>query len=234
MRPAEPTAGSGPTGPEGSRPRPVGLGAALRRAWVGYHARLDEAMAAAGFDDRGFPDGRVLRICSTSEDVTIAQIGRELGITRQGAAKVVAKLRDRRYVEVTDSPVSGREKIVRLTPRATEYLAAHRAAARGIERQLREELGEGAFDGLRLLLTALGGDDQPRLRDYLRRVTDLGAPGQPEDPLQYEICLENWRRTNGTCAYRTRTATRSRSGSASRPATAGSPPTSSTSGWRPR
>jgi hypothetical protein len=42
------------------RPRtPVGLGPALRRAWVGYQQQLDEELAKAGFDDRGFPDGRV-------------------------------------------------------------------------------------------------------------------------------------------------------------------------------
>lgn len=161
---------------EGSRPRALGLGAALRQAWVGYHGRLDEAMAAAGFDDRAFPDGRVLRICARSADVTISQIGRELGITRQGAGKVVAKLRDRRYVTVSDSAVSGREKVVRLTPRATGYLVAHREAARNIERQLRDEVGETAFEGLHLLLTALRGDDQPRMRDYLRRVADLDDP----------------------------------------------------------
>jgi hypothetical protein len=64
---------------------------ALRQAWVGYQRRLDEQMATAGFEDRGFPDGLVLRICSRTPGVTISQIGRELGITRQGAAKVVAK-----------------------------------------------------------------------------------------------------------------------------------------------
>jgi DNA-binding MarR family transcriptional regulator len=181
MKPDGPSAESGQAESEGPRPRPVSLGAALRQAWVGYHRRLDEAMAASGFDDRGFPDGRVLRVCAASADVTSSQLGRELGITRQGAAKVVAKLRDRHYVEVSDSTVSGREKIVTLTPRARAYLAAHRAAARDIERQLRQELGGTAFDGLHLVLAALGGEDQPRLRDYLRRVTDLDAYEGPED-----------------------------------------------------
>ena len=60
MKPGGPSGGSGPA-VDGPPPRPVGLGAALRQAWVGYHRRLDEAMAAAGFDDHGFPDGRVLR-----------------------------------------------------------------------------------------------------------------------------------------------------------------------------
>jgi DNA-binding MarR family transcriptional regulator len=131
-------------------------------------------MATAGFEDRGFPDGRVLRICSRTPDVTISQIGRELGITRQGAGKVVAKIRDGGYVTISDSTTSGREKVVSLTPRATAYLAAQRQAARSIERQLREEVGEAAFDDLYLLLAALGGDDQPRMRDFLRMAAGLG------------------------------------------------------------
>jgi len=146
----------------------VALGPALRRAWVGYQRRLDAAMAAAGFDDRRFPDGRVLRVCAGSVETTISQIGRELRITRQGAAKVVAGLRERRYVTVTASPSNGREKIVRLTPRAVDYLAAQRKAVRSISRQLRSQLGQESFAALLLLLDALGGDEDMLVRDYLR------------------------------------------------------------------
>jgi DNA-binding MarR family transcriptional regulator len=149
-------------------PTQVGLGGALRRAWVGYQRRMDEELATAGFGDRGFPDGRVLHICSRSDEVTISQIGRELGITRQGASKIIASLRDRRYVTLTASPTDGREKIVSLTARAVDLLAAQRKAARAIERRLRTEIGAEAFESLSALLDALGGDEQPRLSDYLR------------------------------------------------------------------
>jgi len=150
-----------------SRREPVNLGPALRRAWVGYQRRLDGEMAAAGFDDRGFPDGRVLRMCSTGPTTT-AQIGRELGITRQGAGKIVARLHERGYVTVEPSAASGREKTVSITPRAIAYLDTQRKAARRIERRLRGELGDDAFDALTSLLEALGGTQQPRMRDYLR------------------------------------------------------------------
>jgi DNA-binding MarR family transcriptional regulator len=146
------------------------LGAALRLAWVGYQCRLDEEMATAGFGDRGFPDGRILRMCSGPAERTVSQIGRELGITRQGASKIVAGLRDRRYVTFSPSTTDGREKIVKLTPRAVSYLAAQRKAARDIERALRNDLGEEGFEILYRLIEALGEDEGVRLRDYLRRM----------------------------------------------------------------
>jgi DNA-binding MarR family transcriptional regulator len=125
-------------------------------------------MSRAGFTDRRFPDARVLRMCRDS-DATISIIGRELGITRQGAAKVVAGLRERGYVAVTPSPTSAREKLVTITPRATAYLAAQRGAARRIERRVRNELGDDALVATLRLAELLAPDDDERLRDYLRR-----------------------------------------------------------------
>jgi DNA-binding MarR family transcriptional regulator len=138
----------------------------LRRAWIGYQRRLDTAMAAGGFTERQFPDGRVLRMCRKTP-TSISQIGRELGITRQGAHKIVSSLRDRDYVTLHPSPTNRSEKLVELTPRAHEYLTAHRNAAKKIERQLHTDIGDDAFAALTRLLDALGGDDQPRLADYV-------------------------------------------------------------------
>jgi DNA-binding MarR family transcriptional regulator len=148
----------------------MGLGPALRRAWIGYQLRLDQAMAAAGFGERRFPDGRVLRLCSNPAGSTISAIGREIGITRQGAAKVVAHLSDRGYVSVADSASSGREKSVTVTSQGIKYLEAQRSAAQSIETELRAELGQAGFSALRTLLDALGGQgEQIRMRDYLHR-----------------------------------------------------------------
>jgi DNA-binding MarR family transcriptional regulator len=153
--------------------RPARLGGALRQAWVGYRRQLDEELAAAGFGDRGFPDGRVMRLCGGASDVTISQIGRELGITRQGASKIVASLRDRGYVTLSPSPTDRREKIVKPTRRAVEFLAAQREAARRIEARIRSELGADALDGLYRLLDALGGEEQPQLADHLQSSASL-------------------------------------------------------------
>ncbi len=138
-------------------------------------------MAAAGFGDRSFPDGRVLRVCSRAGETTTAQIARELEITRQGAAKIVASLRDRGYLTVEASATSGREKTVRLAPRAVGYLDAHRRAMRRIEREVLAEIGTEDFECLTRLLRALGGEEQPRMLDYLRRAADLDLLRRPEE-----------------------------------------------------
>jgi DNA-binding MarR family transcriptional regulator len=147
----------------------VGLGAALRRAWLGYQLRLDRAMAEAGFGERSFPDGRVLRMCADEAGSTISAIGRELGITRQGASKAVAHLRDRGYVVVAESTTSKREKSVVLTALGVDYLAHQRAAARAIEDELRAELGDATLTTLGALLVALDAGEEVRLRAYVRR-----------------------------------------------------------------
>jgi DNA-binding MarR family transcriptional regulator len=160
--------------------QPRALGGALRSAWVGYQRRLDVAMADAGFPDRRYPDGRVLRLCARTGKVTASVIGRELGMTRQGAGKIITDLRDRGYVVLEPSPTDGREKVVTLTSLARDYLSAQRTAARRIEQELRDLLGAEAFDGLSALLDALGGrDGQPRLGDYLRYAARLDDEAEP-------------------------------------------------------
>ena len=130
-------------------------------------------MAEAGFGERRFPDGRVLRVCATGAGSTISDIGRELGITRQGAGKVVAHLRDRGYVAVADSTTSKREKSVVLTPLGVDYLANQNAAARAIEDELRTEFGDATLTALGALLAALDAGDDVRLRAYLRHSSSL-------------------------------------------------------------
>ena len=101
-----------------------------------------------GSGDRRFPDGRVSRACSRDGGATISAIGREIGITRQGASKVVTHLNDRGYVVVADSTTSKREKSVVLTSRGADYLKRQSAAARKFQDELRSELGDPTFSVL--------------------------------------------------------------------------------------
>ena len=126
-------------------------------------------MAEAGFDDRRFPDGRVLRLCAGPAGSTISGIGRELGITRQGAGKVVGQLRDRGYLSIADSATSGREKSVTVTRLGVIYLEAQRKATAAVDSQLRSELGGPGLAALFELLEVVGRGEETRMRTYLQR-----------------------------------------------------------------
>ena len=117
----------------------------------------------------GFPTVGCCRLCSDRDGTTISGIGRELGITRQGAGKVVGHLHHRGYVSVADSATSGREKSVTVTRRGLDYLEAHRRATRTIDGQLRTELGADGFSALHQLLDSLGRGGEIRMRTYLGR-----------------------------------------------------------------
>lgn len=147
------------TGPLGAEPAGPGtLGRALRRALAAYRLRMDTALTAAGFDERRFPQGRVLRTCMAPGDTTISDIGRELGISRQAASKIVADLRNRGYLTVTPSAADGREKILTLTQHAAEFIEARREAARTIEAQLQAQMGAQRIEELIRSLDAIAGD----------------------------------------------------------------------------
>jgi DNA-binding MarR family transcriptional regulator len=141
------------------------LGVALRRALAGYRRQMDDQLATAGLAGRKFPAGRVLRMCAGPGATTISDVGRGLGITRQGASKIVAALREEGYLSVTPSDDDGREKILTLTPRAIEALLATYRAAAAIEKRVREEIGDEAMEQFFRVLNV---------------ITD-GEPVQPED-----------------------------------------------------
>jgi DNA-binding MarR family transcriptional regulator len=172
---------AGEGGPGGPRPGQGALGAALRRALAGYRRGVDEDLAAAGFAGRRFPDGRVLLMCADSGEVTISDIGRRLAITRQGASKVIASLRERGYVTVCPSAADGREKLVTLTPRAVEYLAGLHQAAERQEARLLEAAGDAGVRELFRLLDLIAGGAALPLEDApaLRALRWRDAEGQP-------------------------------------------------------
>jgi DNA-binding MarR family transcriptional regulator len=143
------------------------LGNALRRARVSYRRHMDAELAAAGFAERRFPEGRVLAMCSRPGETTISDVGRGLGITRQGASKIVAEMRERGYLAVTLSATDGREKILTLTPRAIEFLTVRRNAADAFEARLRDKIGDDEIEHLFRLLDAVAGDE-PVTPDALR------------------------------------------------------------------
>jgi DNA-binding MarR family transcriptional regulator len=150
---------------------PVRLVTLLLSALSAYGRRVDAEMAAAGFAGREFPETPVIRMCSDPEGITITEISKRLGITRQGASKIVGRLRERGYLLVTPSPTSGREKTVTLTTRAQEYLVQQRRAGEAAEAQLRAQLGGKAFEQLTETLGQLAEGQPDSMDAVIRRYT---------------------------------------------------------------
>ena len=134
--------------PDPQHPGRTALGRALRRALNGYWQLIGAQLAAAGFDDRKFPEGRVLALCARPGETTISDVGRRLGITRQGAGKIVAGLREHGYLTVAPSPTDRRERVLSLTPRAEQFLVTVQDAGHAVETRLRAEIGDEGVDQL--------------------------------------------------------------------------------------
>lgn len=151
---------TGSSAPDAPPPGHAALARALRKALTGYWRLVGAELAAAGFADRRFPEGRVLVMCAAPGDTTISDVGRRLHITRQGASKIVARLREDGYLNVSASATDGREKVLSLTARAELFLATLQQASCSVEARLREQIGAIGLEQLFVtldLLAELGG-----------------------------------------------------------------------------
>jgi DNA-binding MarR family transcriptional regulator len=102
--------------------------AMARERWIRAMAqRLD----ALGFRDYRRSDPLVMRSLRGGE-VPLGNLTATLGLTRQGARKVVSGLVERDYARVIASTIDSRRRIVQLTPRGRDYLRAVVATLRAL------------------------------------------------------------------------------------------------------
>lgn len=94
--------------------------AQARERWIRAMAQRVQAL---GFDDYRRSDPLVMRSLRHG-DVALGSMSARLGVTRQGARKVVSGLVERGYARVVPSTQDSRRRIVELTPRGREYLQA--------------------------------------------------------------------------------------------------------------
>jgi DNA-binding MarR family transcriptional regulator len=94
--------------------------AQARERWI---RAMAQRLSAVGFEDYRRSDPLVMRSLRGGE-VALGSLAMTLGLTRQGARKVVSGLGERGYARVSPSTVDSRRRIVELTPRGREYLSA--------------------------------------------------------------------------------------------------------------
>ena len=89
--------------------------AQARERWI---RAMAQRLSALGFEDYRRSDPLAMRSLRGGE-VPLGGLAITLGLTRQGARKVVNGLVERGYVRVTSSTVDSRRRIVELTPRGS-------------------------------------------------------------------------------------------------------------------
>jgi DNA-binding MarR family transcriptional regulator len=92
---------------------------------------MAQRVSVLGFEDYRRSDPLVLRSLRSGE-VPLGSLTATLGLTRQGSRKVVSGLVERGYARVSASTVDTRRRMVELTPRGREYLAAVVATLRAL------------------------------------------------------------------------------------------------------
>jgi DNA-binding MarR family transcriptional regulator len=89
------------------------------------------------------------------EGSRLTELARRANMTPQSMAELVDELDDMGYVVRRPDPNDGRAKLIVLTDRGRDAVAAGQQAIEGIEEQLTEILGERGHRDLRRLLSKL-------------------------------------------------------------------------------
>lgn len=92
--------------------------AMARERWI---RAMAERLSARGYHGYRRSDPLVMRLLR-SGDVPLGNLAVALGLTRQGARKVVSGLVERGYAQVTASTTDSRRRLVALTPSGRDYL----------------------------------------------------------------------------------------------------------------
>ncbi|WP_280261668.1 MarR family winged helix-turn-helix transcriptional regulator [Nocardia wallacei] len=127
-------------------------------------------------EDRGFTRlkptfGYALKVLA-AERMTTSALAAKLQVTPQGAAKTVEEMVAAGYVERVADPGDARVKLLVLTERARDLLAAGYEFHRAFEGELAAELGDESVAAVRKVLTAIveRSDSPDGLARTLRRL----------------------------------------------------------------
>lgn len=127
---------------------PVDLGLLLGLAYQAFTDELRADLYARGFTDLGSAYGYVFRALA-DETLRLSDLAQRLGMSNQGAAKIIDEMHARGYVERQPDPSDGRAKSLLLAPRGRAALAAARRFHAKYERRLRALSDEHDVDVLR-------------------------------------------------------------------------------------
>jgi MarR family transcriptional regulator, temperature-dependent positive regulator of motility len=140
--------------PDGPDPPPLArlLGLALAE----LTARLRARLAAAGFDDQR-PAHDAVFAHLPPEGITLSELARRAGISKQAMSELVVDLEAKDYVARRRDPADRRVRIIEFTPRGWAAIRVALAAFDEIEHELVDQLGAPRIASLRSVLSDLLG-----------------------------------------------------------------------------
>jgi len=144
------------------------IGILLALAYQQFVTDLHVDLGERGFDDLARSDGYVFRALD-AEPLTTSALADRLGVSKQGAGQLVDDMSRRGYVQSRPDPSDGRARLLELTTRGRQALAAARDFHRRYEQRLARRHGRAPVDDLRAVLTAMAptygnGALDPRVR----------------------------------------------------------------------
>ncbi|WP_328723696.1 MarR family transcriptional regulator [Streptomyces sp. NBC_00247] len=117
-------------------------------------AEFVRRLEAAGHTDLRPVHGMVFQVLRAS-GATSSELADRLGVTKQAAGQIVDDLEKRGYVERHPHPAGGRRRLVVLTAKAREHLAAAGHVLHDLEAQLSDRLHASGLRVPRAELAAL-------------------------------------------------------------------------------
>jgi DNA-binding MarR family transcriptional regulator len=142
------------------------LGILLALAYQRFVEELHAELATTGVTEVGRSDGYVFRALDEGP-LTVSVLAGRLGVSKQGAAQIVADMEGRGLVRRRPDPTDGRARLLELTDRGRGVLETARGFHRAFEQRLVAELGAGPVAGLVATLEHVAGEEtlrDPRLR----------------------------------------------------------------------
>src|SRR5580765_7054246 len=116
------------------------LGVLLALAFQQFVRAMHVDLAGRGYDDLGGSDGFVFRALA-EQPMTVSALAGRLDISKQGAGQIVDDMERRGYVVRRPHPDDARARLVDLSARGRDALAAARTFHRRRETELVDELG---------------------------------------------------------------------------------------------
>jgi DNA-binding MarR family transcriptional regulator len=138
----------------------VDFGLLLGYAYQAFVQQLHARMAERGFPVLGASYGYVLRTLA-EDSRTASQLGERLGITAQGAAKVIDEMVGMGYVERRPDPADKRAKQLHLSAKGQEMLRLVREFHAEFEQRLAEEVGAEQVKAVRTVLAHIADTAPP-------------------------------------------------------------------------